>query len=65
MIHFSYKPKHKRIFVMEETKKTTGFNGKQFVIWMAALIIGAVLGLLKVEWLNEFFNFIATVYTKQ
>ena len=49
---------------MEETKKTTGFNGKQFVIWMAALVIGAGLGLLKVEWLNEFFNFIATVYTR-
>ena len=49
---------------MEEAKKTTGFNAKQFVIWMSALIIGAGLGLLKVEWLNEFFNFIATVYTR-
>ena len=48
----------------KETKKTTGFNGKQFIIWMAALIIGAGLGLLKVEWLNEFFNFIAAVYTR-
>ncbi len=49
---------------MEKNKPQAGFNGKQFIIWMSALILGAVLGLLKVEWLNTFFDFIATVYTR-
>ena len=49
---------------MEKNKPQAGFNGKQFIIWMTALILGAVLGLLKVEWLNTFFDFIATVYTR-
>ena len=31
---------------MENTKQKAGFSGKQFVIWMAALVLGAILGLL-------------------
>ncbi len=49
---------------MEQTEKKQGFNGKQFIIWMSALVLGAILGALGIEWLNKFFNFIATVYTR-
>lgn len=49
---------------MESTVKKSGFNGKQFAIWMAALILGAALGAWNIGWLNGFFDFIATVYTR-
>lgn len=49
---------------MEQTEKKQGFNGKQFIIWMSALVLGAILGALGIEWMNKFFNFIATVYTR-
>ena len=38
---------------------------KKTLIWISALVIGAVLGLLGIAWLNEVMNFIATVYTRQ
>lgn len=41
-----------------------GFNWKQFAVWMAALVIGAVLGALNVNAFNDLFNFIAGVYTR-
>lgn len=37
---------------------------KQLVIWIGALIVGAILGYLGVIWLNEVFDFIAIVYTR-
>lgn len=37
---------------------------KQLLIWIGALIVGAVLGYLGVGWLNELFDFVATVYTR-
>ena len=43
---------------------TNGFNVKQFTIWLAALIIGGILGTLGLTWLNDFFNFIAAIYTR-
>ena len=49
---------------MENEAKKVGFNWTQFIIWMSALIIGAVLGLLHVQWLKEACDFVATVYTK-
>ena len=49
---------------MENTSPKGGFNSKQFVIWTAALILGAALGAWNVGWLNGFFDFIATVYTR-
>ena len=49
---------------MENEKKKQGFDGVRFVIWMAALIIGAGLGLLGISWLNAFFDFIAAIYTR-
>ncbi|MBO5667837.1 MAG: dicarboxylate/amino acid:cation symporter [Lentisphaeria bacterium] len=45
-------------------KNSQGFKGKRFVIWMLALVLGAVLGTLGIAWLNNFFNFVATVYTR-
>ena len=49
---------------MEEAKKKAGFNGKQFAIWMAALVLGSILGTLGCVPLNEFFDFIASIYTR-
>lgn len=37
---------------------------KQLFVWIGALIVGAILGYLGVAWLNELFNFVATVYTR-
>ena len=37
---------------------------KNIIIWTSALIIGAVLGCLGIEWLNSLLGFIATVYTR-
>ena len=39
-------------------------QGKQFVLWFLALIVGAGLGWLNIGPLNELFNFIATVFTR-
>ena len=39
-------------------------NGSQFVLWFGALILGAVLGWLGIPALNEFFSFVATVFTR-
>ena len=49
---------------MENEKKKVGFNWVQFGIWMAALVIGAILGLLGVPRVMEACNFVASVYTK-
>ena len=37
---------------------------KKAIIWIGALIVGAILGLLGISWLNEVMNFVATVYTR-
>ena len=37
---------------------------KRTLIWIGALVVGAVLGLLGLEWLNDVMNFVATVYTR-
>ena len=34
------------------------------LIWIGALIVGAILGLLEIGWLDEVMNFVATVYTR-
>ncbi|MBR2345961.1 MAG: dicarboxylate/amino acid:cation symporter [Lentisphaeria bacterium] len=49
---------------MENTALKNGFDGKKFIIWMAALILGSVLGVLNIAWLNGFFDFIASAYTR-
>ena len=37
---------------------------KNIIIWTSALIVGAVLGWLGIEWLNRLLGFIATAYTR-
>ena len=34
------------------------------ILWIAALVVGAILGLLGLEWLNSLMGFVATVYTR-
>ena len=41
-----------------------GNTKKRFIIWTGALIVGAILGALGNDALNELFNFIATVFTR-
>ncbi len=37
---------------------------KRTIIWIAALVVGAILGLLGIARLDEVMNFVATVYTR-
>ena len=37
---------------------------KQTLIWIGALIAGAILGLLQTDWLNQLTDFVAVVYTR-
>ena len=37
---------------------------KKTLIWIGALVVGAVLGVLGIAWLNDVMNFVATVYTR-
>lgn len=36
----------------------------QIFIWLSALAVGVILGLLGIDWLNTVMNFIATVFTR-
>ena len=49
---------------MVEKTSRAGFDGKKFIIWMAALICGAILGTLGIGWLNNLFDLIAKIYTR-
>lgn len=37
---------------------------KKTLLWIGVLVVGAILGLLGIGWLNEVMNFVATVYTR-
>ncbi|MDL2059224.1 dicarboxylate/amino acid:cation symporter [Mesosutterella sp. AGMB02718] len=37
---------------------------RTIILWFAALIAGGFLGWLQIDWLNELFGFIATVFTR-
>ena len=37
---------------------------KKTVLWIGALLLGAILGLLGLDWLNNMMDFLATVYTR-
>ena len=37
---------------------------KKTIIWIGALVVGALLGFLGIAWLDEVMNFLATVYTR-
>ena len=49
---------------MTDKPVKNNFNSKQFAIWLGAIILGSLLGTLGLNWLNDFFNFIASVYTR-
>ena len=42
----------------------SGFNVRQLVLWVGALVLGSVLGSLGVKGLNEFMDFVAAAYTR-
>ena len=44
--------------------KAKSSQGRQFLLWFGALILGGILGWLGIQPLNEFFNFVATVFTR-
>lgn len=48
----------------DNSKRAIKSNKRQIIIWVSALIIGALLGLLQLHWLNELMTFIATVFTR-
>ena len=37
---------------------------KNSVLWISALVVGAILGLIGFDWLDGIMNFVATVYTR-
>ena len=37
---------------------------KRTFVWIGALVVGAMLGMLGISWLDEFMSFLATVYTR-
>ena len=37
---------------------------KKTILWIGALVVGALLGVLCISWLDEVMNFVATVYTR-
>jgi len=37
---------------------------KKTILWIVALVVGAILGLLGLDWLNGLMDFVATVYTR-
>ena len=39
-------------------------QGRQFALWIAALILGGILGWMNIPFLNALFNFIATIFTR-
>ena len=39
-------------------------SNKQLLIWLAAIVIGAVAGMLHAGWIDASANFVATVYTR-
>lgn len=39
-------------------------ESQNFWLWLGALVVGAVLGMLGVEWIDSVTNFVATIYTR-
>ncbi len=48
----------------QEVNNSIANNRRQLTLWIGALIVGGVLGLLGLGWLNALMTFIATVYTR-
>ena len=45
-------------------KEVKNKQTRQLALWIGALIVGAVLGMFGISWLDGLMNFIATVYTR-
>ena len=41
-----------------------GFNARQLMLWVGAVVVGAVLGSLGVKGINDFMDFLAAAYTR-
>ncbi|MGN0866549.1 MAG: dicarboxylate/amino acid:cation symporter [Oligosphaeraceae bacterium] len=41
-----------------------GFNGKQMLIWVAALALGGILGALNVSWITAVCDIVAAIFTR-
>lgn len=46
-----------------DTRKVSG-QRRRLVLWLGALLMGALLGLCEIAWLDALMNFIAAVYTR-
>ena len=60
---------NKQTNVQETAQNTLRKNrpqaqGRQFLLWFGALILGGILGWLGIQPLNDFFNFVATIFTR-
>ena len=44
--------------------KQTKVSSNQPILWIVTLVVGAILGLLGLDWLNGLINFVATVYIR-
>lgn len=40
------------------------FDAKQITLWIGALVVGIVLGLLGIDWIDHLANFVATMFTR-
>lgn len=47
-----------------DAKKVKSVNKKQIIVWVVALVVGALLGLIQSEGLQSLINFVASVYTR-
>jgi Na+/H+-dicarboxylate symporter len=54
----SFTPDFNNLFVFLQAKM------KNSVLWISALVVGAILGLIGLDWLDGIMNFVATVYTR-
>ncbi|MCI6086777.1 MAG: dicarboxylate/amino acid:cation symporter [Selenomonas sp.] len=55
---------HVEAAAQEALKKHQAHQKRQLVLWFGALFLGAILGWLGIQALNDLFNFIATVFTR-
>ena len=44
--------------------KQTKVSNNQPILWIVALVVGVIMGLLGLDWLNGLINFVATVYIR-
>ena len=44
--------------------KQTKVSNNQPILWIVALVVGAIMGLLGLDWFNGLINFVATVYIR-